>query len=69
MLSGKHGQWQVIDLSSRNGTFLNGNRIPAQQLVPLSAGDRLQFGKDPAVVSVAREARGARNNLAVRARA
>lgn len=33
----------VADLLSTNGTYLNGRRISAP--TPLSAGDRLQFGK------------------------
>lgn len=32
----------LSDLSSRNGTFLNGDRV--WQAVPLTSGDRLQLG-------------------------
>jgi ABC-type multidrug transport system ATPase subunit len=35
--------WQVEDLGSSNGTFLNGHKI-TKEPVELSSGDRLQFG-------------------------
>jgi pSer/pThr/pTyr-binding forkhead associated (FHA) protein len=35
-------RWSVRDLSSRNGTFVNGTRIWAQQ--PLRAGDEIRVG-------------------------
>jgi pSer/pThr/pTyr-binding forkhead associated (FHA) protein len=34
-------QWQVVDLGSTNGTFLNGNRVQAS---PLRAGDVIRVG-------------------------
>lgn len=37
-----HGQWWVEDLHSRNGTFLNDERISASLV--LATGDELRFG-------------------------
>jgi hypothetical protein len=37
--------WQLRDLSSRNGTWLNGHRIEAGPWVPLSRGAELAFGR------------------------
>ena len=39
---GKDGKLYLIDLQSRNGTYLNGRRITAP--VALSAGDKIDFG-------------------------
>lgn len=36
--------WQVHDLGSRNGTWLEGRRLPAQEWVELTLGDGLGFG-------------------------
>ncbi len=33
--------WRLVDLDSRNGTFVNGERV---QQVPLQSGDRIQIG-------------------------
>ncbi len=41
------GAWNVRDLGSRNGTFVNGARVDPGATRPLSAGDQLGFG-DPA---------------------
>lgn len=38
--------WEVRDLGSRNGTFINGNRIEAGNPVPVTVGARIAFG-DP----------------------
>ncbi|WP_437785980.1 FHA domain-containing protein [Sorangium sp. So ce1097] len=38
------GAWSVRDLGSRNGTWLNGDRLPRGATRPLAAGDRLAFG-------------------------
>lgn len=35
----------VLDLGSRNGTFLNGERLKPHQPVPLLDGDELRLGK------------------------
>ena len=35
-------QWHIADLSSTNGTIVNGERI--RRKVPLSLGDRIRFG-------------------------
>ena len=37
------GVWQIRDLGSTNGTFLNGARV--NQATPLSAGDQVRLGK------------------------
>jgi ABC-type multidrug transport system ATPase subunit len=37
-LSLAQGAWYVRDLGSKNGTFLDGHRLPARQPVPVSAG-------------------------------
>ena len=50
-----NGQWHVEDLSSKNGTLLNGQRVEGQ--MPFGMGDRIAAGHltiefaDPAVVS------------------
>jgi hypothetical protein len=33
----------VIDLDSSNGTWLNGNKLPSREPIPLKEGDRLAF--------------------------
>jgi pSer/pThr/pTyr-binding forkhead associated (FHA) protein len=38
----REGQWVLVDLGSRNGTFVNGRRIRQH---PLRDGDRLQLGE------------------------
>ncbi len=45
----QNGFWVVIDLGSRNGTFLNGVRIQRQALRP---GDRIQVGQTVLVFQV-----------------
>lgn len=37
----------VVDLQSRNGTYLNGHRIPADTYIPLKPCDSLTFGASP----------------------
>jgi len=37
------GKWMIEDLSSANGTFLNGQRLTGAR--PLSRGDEISFGK------------------------
>lgn len=37
-------RWEVRDLASLNGTFVNSVRLPAGQAAQLSAGDVLRFG-------------------------
>lgn len=50
-VSGEHAtiawsgeRWEIRDLGSRNGTFVNGARIEVGRAVPLRAGDHLGFG-------------------------
>jgi hypothetical protein len=38
-------QWELRDLGSRNGTFLNGNRLKPGEECPLRVGSRMAFGK------------------------
>ncbi|MFN3762975.1 MAG: FHA domain-containing protein [Anaerolineae bacterium] len=37
--------WFLEDLQSTNGTFLNENRLPPGQPVPLSHGDLIRLGQ------------------------
>jgi pSer/pThr/pTyr-binding forkhead associated (FHA) protein len=36
--------WAVIDLGGVNGTFMDGDRLPVNQIVPLSPGDEIGVG-------------------------
>ncbi len=36
------GNWEIQDLSSRNGTLHNGQRLPSNALAPLRDGDHIQ---------------------------
>lgn len=36
--------WKLCDLGSRNGTFLNGGRLPVGKSVILAKADRIAFG-------------------------
>lgn len=42
--SGEPFPWRVRDLSSRHGTYVNGERLEGGESVPLSAGDQLRIG-------------------------
>jgi pSer/pThr/pTyr-binding forkhead associated (FHA) protein len=39
------GNLHIVDLSSVNGTFLNGNRLTPEMPYPINAGDRLVLGE------------------------
>ena len=39
------GHLHIIDLSSVNGTFLNGDRLPAETAYPLHVDDQLALGE------------------------
>ncbi|WP_437516771.1 FHA domain-containing protein [Sorangium sp. So ce1099] len=52
-LSFASGAWSVRDLGSRNGTWLNDERLDPGTTRPLSAGDRLAFGNLAAAWSLA----------------
>lgn len=40
------GAWELRDLGSRNGTFVNGQRTVTTERVRLRAGDRIRFGQE-----------------------
>jgi len=40
-----HGRWEVKDLGSLNGTFLDGERIKPGDECPIKKGSRVAFGK------------------------
>lgn len=44
--------WQLLDLGSRNGTFIEGRRISTSEPAPIQRGDRLSFGLDRAMVEL-----------------
>ena len=44
ILAYNNGIYTVEDLSSSNGTFVNGQRLPAQQAMRLKQGDELKCG-------------------------
>ena len=44
ILAYHNGVYSVEDLSSANGTFINGQRLPAQQAMRLKPGDELKCG-------------------------
>lgn len=44
-LTWRDGRWEVRDLGSRNGTFVDGTRLEPGQPAPLRAGSRLAFGR------------------------
>jgi hypothetical protein len=44
LLRWEYGAWVVQDLSSTNGVFLHGERLPVGQATPLDEGARLGFG-------------------------
>jgi pSer/pThr/pTyr-binding forkhead associated (FHA) protein len=44
LLRALDGSWSVIDPGSANGTLVNGSEIPRDQVVPVSAGDRIHVG-------------------------
>jgi V8-like Glu-specific endopeptidase len=58
----ERGRWWLVDLSSANGTFVNGRRI---ERVALAAGDRLRIGEEELLVCRAGTPRRWRAALAV----
>jgi pSer/pThr/pTyr-binding forkhead associated (FHA) protein len=44
MVERRGDEYTISDLGSRNGTFLNGERLPAHQPRPLASGDVIEFG-------------------------
>lgn len=45
------GYIHIIDLDSTNGTYVNGNRLPAYVAHPLKPGDRLSFANLSLIIS------------------
>jgi pSer/pThr/pTyr-binding forkhead associated (FHA) protein len=45
MVACEEGRHVLYDLNSRNGTYLNGIRIPSDQSQLLKAGDVIEFGQ------------------------
>jgi pSer/pThr/pTyr-binding forkhead associated (FHA) protein len=44
-VNGWHGRYELIDLGSSNGTWLNGSRMPLQQAPVLQVGDEVRLGQ------------------------
>lgn len=44
LLEYDRGTWLLTDLASANGTFLDGDRLPAEAPTPISDGSALRFG-------------------------
>lgn len=62
-VSGEHaiirwvdGAWELQDLNSRNGTYVDGRRVPAGQRVSLLAGAELGFGQPGGMLLVSVDA-------------
>lgn len=51
----KADTWFLTDMSSRHGTFLNGQRIAPRAPMPIQHGDTIAFGTWPCVCSEGRE--------------
>ncbi|HWN69906.1 MAG TPA: FHA domain-containing protein [Haliangium sp.] len=45
-LTWRHQRWEVRDLGSRNGTFVNGVQVLHGRTVALTAGDEIAFGDE-----------------------
>ncbi len=54
LVAAPDGTWGVLDVSSANGTLLNGHKIAAGEVVPLHEGDRINLGAWT-VITVQRE--------------
>lgn len=44
LISIQNGAYYIEDLASANGTFVNGQRLPPQQAVPIRHGDEVKLG-------------------------
>ncbi|MCL6580111.1 MAG: FHA domain-containing protein [Firmicutes bacterium] len=49
------GRWTIADMGSRNGTYVNGERLPVDVPKPLQAGDIVKLADQSFVVSLARD--------------
>ncbi len=49
------GKLYVIDLGSRNGTYLNGRPLPKREEAPLKPGDTILFGSTAEATVIAVE--------------
>lgn len=58
------GAWVVVDLSSRNGTYVNGQRVGAGPTPPLTIGDTIRLGESGPELRVAAVADVAQETLA-----
>lgn len=56
-ISGSNGSFIVTDLNSRNGLFLNGERLETGASADLQSGDRLQLGPYELTVSISNSPR------------
>src|SRR6185503_9732579 len=63
------GAWVVVDLSSRNGTYVNGQRVGAGPTPPLKIGDTIRLGESGPELRVAAVADVAQETLAEHPRA
>ena len=57
----REGQWHVVDLGSRNGTYLNGRRLSGN--APLNPGDAVTLGETGPKVAIAAVAQGLAETL------
>ncbi|MCZ6603194.1 MAG: FHA domain-containing protein [Planctomycetota bacterium] len=56
-IGNRDGKLYVIDLGSRNGTYLNGRPLPKREEAPLKPGDTILFGStaEATVIAVEQE--------------
>ena len=57
----REGQWHVVDLGSRNGTYLNGRRLSGH--APLKPGDAVTLGETGPKVAIVAVAEGLAETL------
>lgn len=43
LISWEHDSWQLVDSGSKNGTFINGKRVPIKQVCQLDYGDTVEI--------------------------
>lgn len=47
---GRESEYEIRDLNSLNGTYVNGRRLAPGERHPLKGGDQIQFGKGGAIL-------------------